>query len=61
MKAYIVYPQGQRPWPDEVNLLTEAEMREAVQQAILSRLEKMSENELISIANAHGVEVQEVS
>lgn len=52
MDAYIVYKQGQRPWPDEVNLLTEHEMREHVAEALQEHLATLTVAQLITLAQS---------
>ena len=61
MRAFIVYPKGQRPWPDEVNILTQDEMREKIVSEALQSLEYMSADQLMAFAGHFGLEVQEVS
>lgn len=53
MSTYVVYEADKRPWPDEVNLLNEEEMREKVNEAAQKYLRNLTTVELANFAEQH--------
>mgnify|MGYP003341493321 CR=1 FL=1 len=53
MPEYLVYKEGEKPWPDEVRWTDEAEMRERVQEAAAEYFRTLTPEELAKFANTH--------
>lgn len=53
MSKYLVYKEGERPWPDEVTWIDEAQLYEAIQEAAEKHIRALSPAELAKFAITH--------
>lgn len=58
---YLVYEKGQRPWPDEVRLSTESEVRDQIKEALAALIDNANVSDLYALADQAGLVLEDKS